>query len=224
MGALPPGQHEVKEAPRFGLPWVVKRVPELAEATLSIGGDQTQDEFVIDMDALKSLKRLDQTSDLHCVTTWSWTDLRWGGWRVRDVFEQLVRPRLRPDARPKFLIFRGYDGFEAPLVLEDALADDAVIADSLNGAPLDFNHGAPLRLVVPKHYGYKNIKHLREVRVCSDLNGYRRATLPFMDHLRARVALEERGQLPAWLLRYLYKPFIPIVHRASERALRRSGR
>jgi hypothetical protein len=36
-----------------------------------------------------------------------------------------------------------------------------------------------------------------------------------LDHPRARVALEERGQfLPGWLLRYAFRPFIkPMIRK-----------
>jgi hypothetical protein len=38
-----------------------------------------------------------------------------------------------------------------------------------------------------------------------------------MDHPRARVMLEERGQfLPGWLLRYLFRPFIQSIIRKLE--------
>ena len=41
-----------------------------------------------------------------------------------------------------------------------------------------------------------------------------------MDHLRARVALEERGRgVPGWLLRYLYRPLVPGTVARFARAL-----
>ena len=46
------------------------------------------------------------------------------------------------------------------VAIEDALAEDVLIAERLNGRPLDSDHGAPARLVSPNQYGYVNTKHL----------------------------------------------------------------
>lgn len=68
---------------------------------------------------------------------------------------------------------------------------------------------AALRLLAPAHYGYKSIKHLERMEFCQDLAGYRPSAWRFMDHARARVALQERGRwLPGWLLRWLCRPLI----------------
>ena len=82
-------------------------------------------------------------------------------------------------------------------------------------------HGAPLRLVAPAHYGYKSIKHLHRIEFKLDAQGYRHVGLRFMEHPRARVAFEERGQwVPGWLLRYLYRPLIGLTTARFDRALR----
>jgi DMSO/TMAO reductase YedYZ molybdopterin-dependent catalytic subunit len=96
------------------------------------------------------------------------------------------------------------------MLLEDLLAPDVLLADRLNGQRISVDHGAPLRLIAPAHYGYKSVKHLSRVEFLDPAAGYRVSGLSFMDHPRARVAREERGRvLPGWLLRYLYRPFIP---------------
>ena len=41
---------------------------------------------------------------------------------------------------------------------EDALADGVLIADRLDGRPLDGDHGAPARLVSPNQYGFVSTK------------------------------------------------------------------
>jgi hypothetical protein len=47
------------------------------------------------------------------------------------------------------VVFEGADGFRTVYLLDDALSDDVLLADHLDGAPLDFDHGAPLRIVSP---------------------------------------------------------------------------
>ena len=93
--------------------------------------------------------------------------------------------------------------------LEDLLSSDVLLADTLDGAPLSVDHGAPLRLIAPQHYGYKSIKHLSRIEFRLPSSGYRVSALTFMDHPRAREAEEERGRyFPAWLLRYAYSPLV----------------
>lgn len=202
MSELPPGQRAVSDLPRFGLPVYARRWPELPPSPLlSLGGDVVECAD-LPLSALAALPRHEQTSDLHCVATWSRTGLRWSGHRFRDFYEQLLAPRTNPPVR--HVSFRGLDGYRATLTLDDALADDVLLADELDGQPLSLEHGAPLRLVAPAHYGYKHVKHLAEISVYRQFRPLR--ALPvFREHLRARVAFEERSDgLPAWLARRLY--------------------
>jgi DMSO/TMAO reductase YedYZ molybdopterin-dependent catalytic subunit len=99
------------------------------------------------------------------------------------------------------------------LPLADLLAPDVVIADRFDDRPLTVEHGAPIRLIAPAHYGYKSAKHLVAIELRHDAEGYRPLLPRLLDHPRARVAFEERGQLlPGWLLRYAFRPFIqPII-------------
>lgn len=50
-------------------------------------------------DALRAVPRVEQVSDLHCVTTWSVRGLKWSGWRFRDFFEMIVLPLAQPNPR-----------------------------------------------------------------------------------------------------------------------------
>lgn len=185
---------------------------------LKITGDV--DESVTVSDELRDLPRVDQTSDFHCVTTWTKRSLRWSGFLFSDLFERIVVPRVRPQRDATFVILRCQDGYRVSLPLVDLLADTVLFADTLNGEPLTIEHGAPLRLVAPAHYGYKNAKHVRAVEFWRDDRQYRSAAFRFMDHPRARVALEERGRgVPGWLLRYLYRPFVRPTIRQFRRAL-----
>ena len=76
------------------------------------------------------------TADFHCVTTWSVLGLQWSGWRLCDLWEQLVVPAARPVAGVTHLRAISADRYSAALSLEDAMADDVVIADRLGGQPL----------------------------------------------------------------------------------------
>ncbi|MBV9535177.1 MAG: molybdopterin-dependent oxidoreductase [Solirubrobacterales bacterium] len=57
------------------------------------------------------------------------------------------------------------DGHWSVALLEDILRDDVLLAEHLNGRPLDGDHGAPLRLVSPGEYGFINTKHLCRIEL-----------------------------------------------------------
>ena len=205
---LPPGQKAIPEFPRFGVTRFARRFPrQTSRAELQIIGDV---ERTLQLpDALKGLPRVEQISDFHCVTTWSRRSLHWGGVRFRDFFESVALPQAAPRASAGLVELRGQDGAHTGMLLTDLLAPDVLLADTLDGAPLGIEHGAPLRLVAPAHYGYKSLKHLSRLEFKAEDAGYRVSAFSFMDHPRARVALEERGRgAPGCLLRYLYRPLI----------------
>jgi len=150
-----------------------------------------------------------QISDFHCVTGWSCTGVTWRGWSFSDLWQHSILPRMAPSTEAAFVIFLGRDGYAACLPLTDALAEDVLIADRMQGAKLSPANGAALRLVAPAHYGYKSVKHLRAIKVVTDASAFRGPSLKFLIHPRGRVALEERGSgVPPWLLRTIYRPFI----------------
>lgn len=207
--SLPRGQQAVEVFHRFGLTHFASRFPGDAMApSLEITGRVAN---VMRLpDALHGLSRVEQVRDFHCVTTWSVRALRWEGVRFADFFSHVLRPQAQPHDGATLVAVRGQDGARTALPLEDLLAPDVLLADRLNGGPLSVDHGAPLRLVAPAHYGYKSVKHLCRIEFRFPSEGYRVSGFRFMDHPRARVAMEERGRvLPGWLLRYLYRPLIP---------------
>jgi len=209
MGELPKGQRAIDDFPRFGLqPFQLRFPDQIERVSFEVGGD-VEKPLAVEGRFLE-LPRTRQVSDLHCVTTWSKCGLEWAGVRFRDFYEQLVVPEVRPEPDARLVVFRGQDGNRASLPLEDLLADDVLLADSLAGQPLSIAHGAPLRLVAPGHYGYKNIKHLRAIEFWRDARNYRYPAPAFLDHPRARVDREERARgLPNWLVRPLYRLLIP---------------
>ena len=52
-------------------------------------------------------------------------------------------------------------------------APDAMLALEMDGQPLTREHGAPARVVMPKMYGYKGVKWVREIIVTDKVtDGY----------------------------------------------------
>jgi DMSO/TMAO reductase YedYZ molybdopterin-dependent catalytic subunit len=209
---LPPGQIAGAAHPRFGLPWLAFRFPsETDRLAVEVAGDVANP--LAFSTQLHAMPRIEQTSDLHCVTTWTKQSLRWRGISFRDFYEQLVLAHVRPDPDADLVVFFGQDGYRNALPLQDLLAGDVILADSLDGTALSMEHGAPLRLIAPRHYGYKSVKHIERIEFRRNEKKHRRIPGPgFMSHPRARVAFEERGRyLPGWIYRALYRPLIRVT-------------
>ncbi len=218
---LPPGQHESADFPRFGITRFAKRFPrQIDKIEIQVAG-AVSTPITIDT-SICGLPRTDQESDFHCVTTWSRRGVRWSGYRFRDIYESIIAPNARPEPDATYVILRGQDGARTSLPLDDLLADDVLVADMLNGNPLTVDHGAPIRIIAPRHYGYKSVKHLSRIEFWQDDSHFRPSAFRFMDHPRARVELEERGiGYSGWLLRYLYRPLIrPTVKRFRAAAIK----
>lgn len=205
---LPPGQIPRADFPRFGLTQYAERYPtQLTDSTVSV--KILSSDAVALNNALSGLPRTTLQADFHCVTTWSCLDLVWGGVRFSDFFNLRVLPLTDTSAPMVGAILRAQDGYRTTLLLEDLMAEDVLLADELSAQPLSIEHGAPLRLIAPRHYGYKSLKHLSSIEFCATAPVIKHGPLAFLDHPRARVALEERGRwLPGWLLRYLYRPVV----------------
>jgi DMSO/TMAO reductase YedYZ molybdopterin-dependent catalytic subunit len=217
---LPVGQRERQDFPRFGLIPLAKRFPKDDSRKLEVFGEVTQP--IALADALEGLPRVEQVNDFHCVTTWSYRNLRWGGVRFVDFYNRVILRDARPHESATLVVIRGQDGARTGMLLDDLLSPDVLIADRLNGEPLTVEHGAPLRLIAPKHYGYKSVKHLSRLEFRRAAQGYRATGFQFMDHPRARVMLEERGRgLPGWVYRFLYRPLIPSTVRIFAKATKR---
>jgi DMSO/TMAO reductase YedYZ molybdopterin-dependent catalytic subunit len=172
----------------------------------------------VTMADLARLRRTQIVADFHCVTTWSAQNLVWTGYLFRDFYEQLLRPRLPALDALEFVEFKGLDGYAVCVKLEDLLGHDVLLADCLGSEPLSIEHGAPVRLVVPALYGYKNVKHLSVVKLRSR---YRRSLVERQTraHPRGRVALEERGRgLPGPVYRVMYRALLPVTLWYYERA------
>jgi len=204
---LPPGQKAREDFPRFGLPQYADRFPsDTTQLSLAVRINDT-DEFEIN--AISDLPKTEVDSDFHCVTTWSYIGANWSGVRFIDFYEKHIK-HLSPDSTPLTgAVLYAQDGCKTSLLLEDLLQPNVLIADTLDGKPLTIEHGAPLRLLAPNHYGYKNLKHLSKIEFYSKLPVIKRGISAFLDHPRARVAKEERSRwIPGPILRYLYRPLI----------------
>lgn len=124
--------------------------------------------LVLTWERFAGLPRVTLRTDFHCVTTWSKLDMVWEGVRTADVLALVA-----PDPRATAVMVHDGGGYGANLLLEDFLRPDCLFADRVDGAPLDPEHGGPLRLVVPHLYAWKSVKWSRGVELLAkDAPGY----------------------------------------------------
>lgn len=112
----------------------------------------------------RALPQTKIVADFHCVTTWSRLDNAWEGVKVLDL---MTRVKLTREAR--YAIIHCDGGYTTNLPLNEFLDDDVLLAHRRDGRDLDADHGFPLRLIVPKLYGWKSAKWVRAIEF-SDLD------------------------------------------------------
>lgn len=125
--------------------------------TLTLSG-LVRNELSLTWKDFQALPQVKNMADMHCVTRWSQLDMDWEGVLGRDLIE---KAEPLPDAQ--FVTLHGYDGYTTNLPLRALLDDDVVIAHSVFGRPLAFEHGGPVRMVVPQRYAWKSAKWLKAI-------------------------------------------------------------
>jgi DMSO/TMAO reductase YedYZ molybdopterin-dependent catalytic subunit len=97
--------------------------------------------------------------DFYCVEGWGVTDVEWQGVLVSELVQ-----RATVDPTATHLIFHSGDGvYTDSLTLEQAAAEDVLLAHRVNGVELPPDMGQPLRLICPGRYAYKNVKWVERV-------------------------------------------------------------
>jgi len=144
---------------------------------------EVEDELQFSWEELMALPQTEVEVDIHCVTRWSKLDTAWRGVLLRDLLE---KARVRPEG--KYVMAYSDGGYTTNLPLEVVMDDDVLLAHTYDGKPLEEDHGAPLRLLVPKRYFWKSAKFLRKIEVMREdrmgfweLNGYHNDADPWKE-------------------------------------------
>jgi DMSO/TMAO reductase YedYZ molybdopterin-dependent catalytic subunit len=127
---------------------------------------------------LADLKRLPSRTQItrhDCVEGWSAI----GKWTGTPLGALLQSAGLKPGAR--YAVFHCADQLEQTLDgsgtyyesidLIDAFHPQTILAYQLNGKDLEVAHGAPLRLRVERHLGYKHAKYLMRIEIKDSFAG-----------------------------------------------------
>ncbi|MFF2088218.1 molybdopterin-dependent oxidoreductase [Nocardia sp. NPDC058176] len=217
---LPPGQRAIEGFPRFGTHLHHPPPPIPADPVIEIGG-AVSEAVTLSMADLGALPRRQVDADFHCVAGWSATDLRWEGTSFAALYRARIEPLLAPGTAISHVVFTGLDDYRSIVLLEDALAEDVLIADRLDGRPLDSDHGAPIRLVSPHQYGFVNTKHLCRIEFHTSAPPDPDRFSPLAAHPRARVWAEERHRyLPGRAVRPIYHSLVRPIRALSARGSR----
>jgi DMSO/TMAO reductase YedYZ molybdopterin-dependent catalytic subunit len=177
---VPPGQYLTERFPVL----TVGPNPayDLGSWDFSVFGE-VEDELQLSWDELMALPQKDVTADIHCVTRWSKLDTAWRGVPARELLE-----RARPKPAATHVMAYSDGGYTTNLPLQVLYEDDVLLAHTYDGKPLEADHGAPLRLLVPKRYFWKSAKFLRKLELMSDdrmgfweLNGYHNDADPWQE-------------------------------------------
>ena len=107
---------------------------------------------------------VDQVATLSCISNYVGGDLIgtaiWTGIRVRDLLEE-----LQPAPEAKALHITADDGFYESVPFKEAMDERTLLVYAMNGQPLTDEHGSPLRIFIPNHYGMKQPKWIRSIEV-----------------------------------------------------------
>jgi len=105
-----------------------------------------------------ALPQTNDTSDFHCVTTWSKLDITWQGVRLIDL-AALVQPK----ENATHILCYGYDDYTTNVSLEEALKPDVLLVHTVDGKPLPKEHGGPVRMITPQLYAWKGAKWIKRI-------------------------------------------------------------
>jgi len=175
-GKIPPGQ-------RFIPSWPVRT----AESEPSIDPENwvlmitgmVKEEKSFKLDEIRALPTFEVKGDFHCVETWSVPGNTWKGVRISDLIDE---DQLLDGA--KYAVIHSPGGYTSEVDIDCLMAEDTLLAWERNGEPIPFEHGYPLRLIVPGRYAYKSVKWVVKIEFVSrDIPGYweSRGYHPFAD-------------------------------------------
>jgi DMSO/TMAO reductase YedYZ molybdopterin-dependent catalytic subunit len=160
MPKLPVGQTVTKKWPVLDL----GGAPKVTEKTWSLTVDGAcAKPFQMSFTDLMALEQVHDSSDFHCVTTWSRMDVPWIGVRVSDVLA-LAEPK--PDAA--FVMCHAFDGYSTNVSLEELLKPDVLLVHHSDGVPLPHEHGGPVRVITPQLYAWKGAKWVSRLELMTE--------------------------------------------------------
>ncbi|WP_202795131.1 molybdopterin-dependent oxidoreductase [Thermoproteus uzoniensis] len=119
---------------------------------------------------LASLPSVELVTTLQCVSDpyFLRATVKWRGVKLSDILNMAGVSKNAVK-----VVAYGADGYTSDLPLWKAMEPDTLVAYMADGEPLPSKHGYPVRLVVPRWWGYKSVKWLVKLTVTDkDYLGY----------------------------------------------------
>jgi DMSO/TMAO reductase YedYZ molybdopterin-dependent catalytic subunit len=140
----------------------------LANWTLTVDG-MASNPLSLSFADIIALARQDQITDFHCVEGWSVDDVPWNGVSLASMLDL-----AGADPSATYLSFYSVGGeYSESLPISVAREPRTLLGYGVGGSTLPVAHGFPLRLVVPRLYGYKSAKYLSRIEVTDHaITGY----------------------------------------------------
>ncbi len=146
--------------------------------TVEVGGLVNKPQTFTMDDLLRKFTQEERIYRLRCVEAWSMV-IPWLGFPLVELlkeveptskaryvrFETLYNPEQMPGQRSKILDWPYVEG----LRLDEATHNLTMLATGIYGKPLLPQSGAPIRLVVPWKYGFKNIKSIVKLDLVEEM-------------------------------------------------------
>ena len=154
---LPPGQYLAKRWPVLS----AERTPKFDGKNWDVSVDGlVENPITWTWEEFKNLPKMEQVTDIHCVTTWSLFDQKFGGVSFKTIMDT-----VKPLPEAKFVTFEAQSGYTSALPIHEGylLEDDVMLAYEHDGKPLQPDHGGPLRSLVPQLYLWKSVKWLKKM-------------------------------------------------------------
>ena len=155
MPVLPIGQTVTKKWPVLDL-GTQPSIP-LEEWKLIVDGE-VEHPVSLNWEEFMDLPQTEDTSDFHCVTTWSKLNMKWKGVRLLD-----LAALVQPLETATHILCYGYDDYTTNVSMEEALKPDVLLVHTYEGMPLPKEHGGPVRMITPQLYAWKGSKWISRI-------------------------------------------------------------
>jgi len=155
MPVLPVGQTITKKWPVLDLG--LQPDIDLDSWQLIVDG-AVENPLILNWADFMALEQTDDTSDFHCVTTWSKLNINWRGVRLLD-----LAALAQPKETATHILCYGYDDYTTNISLQEALKPDVLLVHTVDGQPLPKEHGGPVRMITPQLYAWKGSKWIKRI-------------------------------------------------------------
>lgn len=115
---------------------------------------------------LRSLPRLERYVTLRCISNTLKSNLMGTAYWSGILLRQIIDPRQVPGDIVEVAVV-GVDGHGDSYPVAYALSEHAMLAYGMNGQTLNRDHGFPIRLLVPRYFGFKNVKWIDRIDLVS---------------------------------------------------------